>query len=146
MRKKQTIEEVAKAAMTPHNEVNCSGYVRTVALDLGEYMPQMDANEMVRYLAGNHSWEQLGNNDQMASQLAAQGYLVIAGKTEPHDNGHVIILVPGRIRDYARGYWGSSRGVRYSGQDKGIDWAWHRGELHEVQFFAIRLPTLVNGQ
>ncbi|WP_298263657.1 hypothetical protein [Acidocella sp.] len=99
MRKKQTIEEAAKAAMTPQNEINCSGYVRTVALDLGEYMPQMDANEMVRYLATNHSWEQLGNNDQMVSQFAAQGYLVIAGKTEDH--GHVAVIIPGRAGGYA---------------------------------------------
>ncbi len=144
MRKKPTIEEAAKAAMTPQNEINCSGYVRTVALDLGEYMPPLDANEMVKYLASNPSWEQLGNNDQMASSLAAQGYLVIAGKAEDH--GHVVVIIPGRAGRYARGYWGSLKGVRYSGQDKGIDWAWTGGELHQVQFFAIRLPTLLSSQ
>jgi hypothetical protein len=146
MRNKQTIEEAAKAAMTPQNEINCSGYVRTVALDLGEYMPQMDANEMVRYLAGNHSWEQLGNNDQMASQLAAQGYLVIAGKAEAHDHGHVAVIIPGRAGRYARGYWGSIKGAHHKGEGIGIDYAWTPHNLHDVQFFAIRLPTLVNTQ
>lgn len=65
MRKKQRIEEASKAAMTPQNETKCSGYARTVALDLGEYMPPLDANEMVKYLAEDRSWEQLGNNDQL---------------------------------------------------------------------------------
>ncbi len=132
--------------MTPQNEINCSGYVRTVALDLGEYMPPLDANEMVKYLASNPSWEQLGNNDQMASSLAAQGYLVIAGKAEAHDHEHVVVIIPRRAGQYARGYWGSLKGVRYSWQAKGIDWAWTGEELHQVQFFAIRLPTLVSSQ
>jgi hypothetical protein len=65
--------------MAPQDAINCSGYIRTLALGLGEYMPPMEANEMVKYLAGNHSWEQLGNNDQMASKRAPQGHLAIAG-------------------------------------------------------------------
>jgi hypothetical protein len=103
LQKKRTIEEAAKAAMTPENEINCSGYVRTLALDLGEYMPPLDANAMVKYLASNHSWEQPGNNDQLASQRAGQGYLVIAGTINPHGHGHVAAIVPGRAGRYARG-------------------------------------------
>ena len=62
---------------------------------------------MVEYLAKNPSWEQLDNNDQMASQRTGQGYLVIAGTINPHGHGHVVIIVPGRAGQYARGYWGS---------------------------------------
>jgi hypothetical protein len=51
---------------------------------LGEYMPPLEANEMVRYLAGNHSWEQLGNDDQQAAQYA-RGYWGSLGNA--HDAG-----------------------------------------------------------
>ena len=47
MREKKTIEQVAEAAMTLQNRINSSGYVRTVALDLGEYMPPLEANERI---------------------------------------------------------------------------------------------------
>ena len=126
MRNKQTIEEAAKAAMTPQNEINCSGYVRTVALDLGEYMPQMDSERDGEYLAKNPSWEQLDNNGQMASQLR-QGYLVIAG-TQSHGHGHVVMIVPGRAGQYARGYWGSL-GKAHEGEGK-----WHRLSLDAPRF------------
>jgi hypothetical protein len=134
VRQTKTIDEVAKEAMTPRNEVNCSGYVRTVALDLGEYMPEMQANDMVKYLSKNPSWEQLGNNDMIASEFAAKGYLVIAGIINPHGHGHVAIIVPGRGGKYAKGYWGSINGVKNSGLNKGINQAWTHPELHEVQF------------
>ena len=142
MRRKQTIEEAAKTAMTPQNEINCSGFVRTVALDLGEYMPDMQANEMVKYLANNPSWEHLGNNDVLASELAAKGYLVIAGTVNPYGHGHVAVIVRGRDGKYARAYWGSIRGASHKGEGNGINEAWTPHDLHEVQFFAIRLPTL----
>lgn len=146
MRKKQTIEEVAKASMTSSNQVNCSGYVRDVAHNLGEYMPQMDANEIVKYLADQPSWEKLGNNDKLASERAEQGYFVIAGTINPHGHGHVAVIVPGRVGAYARGYWGSMRGAHHKGEGDGIDQGWTRHELHSVQYFAIRLPTLMSGQ
>lgn len=113
-----------------------------MALDFGEYMPQMEANEMVEYLAKNSSWEQLGNNDRLASQLAAKQYLVIAGTINHDGHGHVVVIVPGRSGPYALGYWGSINGAHYSGEGIGIDYAWTHHDLHSVEFFAIRPPTL----
>jgi len=144
MRQKKTIEDVAKAEMTPRNQINCSGFVRDVALAVGEYMPAMQANEMVAYLAKAPSWEQLGNNDMLASQRAGQGYLVIAGTINPHGHGHVVIIVQGREGRYASAYWGALGNANGRGEGKGIDHAWTHTELHDVQFLAIRSPNLMS--
>ncbi len=62
-------------AGTP-NKDNCSGFVQSVAAELGVPMPRGNANAMVDGL--EQSWTKLASGAE-AAQKAAQGFLVIAG-------------------------------------------------------------------
>jgi cell wall-associated NlpC family hydrolase len=86
---------------------DCSGYVRAVAADLGIPLHGF-ANQLVDYWSRSPSWVTLGNDAARASELAAQGYFVVAGKKEKEGHGHVVIIVPGRSsQGDAMGYWGT---------------------------------------
>ena len=67
-------------AGTP-NKDNCSGFVQSVAAELGVPMPRGNANAMVDGL--EQSWTKLASGAE-AAQKAAQGFLVIAGLKGPH--------------------------------------------------------------
>ncbi len=136
MRPKTTIFAVAENAFTPQKQINCSGFVRDIAHLLGEPLPDEDADHLIRIMQTSPSWYQLGNNDVEASKLAGQHYLVIAGWLNPHGHGHLVVIVPGRENGYAKGYWGSLGHANRAGQNEGINHAFDRHELPEVQYFA----------
>ena len=68
------------------------------------------------------------------------GYLVVAGKKEA-GHGHVVIIVPGEgPHKTAMGYWGRLGGIGF--KNKGLDFAWKRADLADVQYFAKPVPNL----
>ncbi len=142
MRPKTTIFEIAEKAFTPRNQINCSGYVRDVINLAGDWVPDEDANHLIQYMQTSPSWTDLGNDDVRASELAGQHYLVIAGLLNKHGHGHVVLIVPGRENGYAKGYWGSLNNAHEAYENAGIDHAFTRAELPEVQYFAIPVGSL----
>ncbi len=142
-RAKTTIIAAAEKAFTPRNQVNCSAYVRDVALSIGEYMPDLDANQMIDYMKSNPSWHDLGNNDVAASKMAGQHYFVVAGLSNPNGHGHVVVIVPGRKNGYAKGFWGSLSHPSEARENEGIDYAFTKYELPEFQYFATPVSALV---
>lgn len=131
-RPKTRIVTVAEKAFTPRNQINYSGYVKDVAHLLGEWMPDVDADDLIKYMGSTPSWVDLGNNDVEASNMAGQHYLVVAGRVNPHGHGHVVVIVPGRENGYAKGFWGSLGNASGAGENKGLDYAFDRHELPEV--------------
>ena len=83
---------IAESRWDAHKN-DCSGFVRAVALAAGVPLGGL-ANTMVDNWNSDPSWTKLGNDPAKASQLAAQGYLVVAGKKEA-GHGHVVVIVPG---------------------------------------------------
>jgi cell wall-associated NlpC family hydrolase len=68
---------------------DCSGFVRAVAAEAGVPI-YGNANQIVDTLQKGGGWTSLGHDASRASQMAAQGNLVIAGRKEP-GHGHVAI-------------------------------------------------------
>lgn len=79
-------------AGTP-NKDNCSGFVQSVAAELGVPMPRGNANAMVDGL--EQSWTKLASGAE-AAQKAAQGFLVIAG-LKGRTYGHVAVVISGPL-------------------------------------------------
>lgn len=132
------IVEIAESKWDAHKN-DCSGFVRAVALAVGVPMTGL-ANAMVDNWNADPSWTKLGNDPAKAGQLAAQGYLVVAGKKEA-GHGHVVVIVPGEGQHKtAMGYWGRLGGV--GAKNKGLNFAWKRAELADVEYFAKPVPNL----
>jgi hypothetical protein len=147
VRSKTTVEAVAEKAFTPANQINCSGYVKDVAHQLGVYMPLgANANDLVKYMKTDGFWTKLGNNDVEASKMAGQHYLVVAGWVNQNGHGHVVVIMPGRDGKFARASWGSLGNAGNAGENKGINWAFDPHERSEVQYFAIPVSALVTSQ
>jgi hypothetical protein len=153
-------------SMYPALRSDCSGYLKKVAQqpDLCIFLPDFQANGLVDWLAKQPGWLNLGNDAAKAASLAAQGYFVVAGKTEK-TNGHVAIVVPGWSSSGSpggspMGYWGSLTGTGFA--NKSLSFAWmadnfwnsKTGErnfphkigapspLDQVLYFALYLPFL----
>lgn len=72
--------------------------------------------------------------------MAADGYLVVAGKKEA-GHGHVVVIVPGTgPNKFAMGYWGRLGGVGF--KNKSLNFAWKHADLATVQYFARPSPNL----
>ncbi len=120
------------------NKTDCSGFVRAVALAAGVPLGGM-ANNLVDYWNAAPGWIKLGNKSFLASQMAEQGYLVVAGeKHTPH--GHVVVVVPGSEHGHAMGYWGQLH--RIGLRDASLSKAWRPADLKKVQYFAFPVRTL----
>ena len=129
---------IAESKWDAHKN-DCSGFVRAVALAVGVPLSGL-ANVMVDDWNADPSWTKLGNDPAKASQLAAQGYLVVAGKKEA-GHGHVVVIVPGEgLHKMAMGYWGRLGSIGF--KNKGLNFAWKRVDLADVQYFAKPVPSL----
>ncbi len=102
-------------AGTP-NKDNCSGFVQSVAAELGVPMPRGNANAMVDGL--EQSWTKLASGAE-AAQKAAQGFLVIAG-LKGRTYGHVAVVISGPLyrQKYPMCWCGSIAGA--VGQSQGL--------------------------
>ncbi|GBQ93920.1 hypothetical protein AA23498_1873 [Acetobacter nitrogenifigens DSM 23921 = NBRC 105050] len=118
---------------------DCSGFVRAVAKDLGVPMTGL-ANQLVDAWRQDGMWTKLNHDHARASLLSAQGYLVVAGLQES-GHGHVVIVIPGKSNHGdAMGYWGRLGGTGY--KNKGLNFAWKRADLKNVEYFARFVPAL----
>lgn len=118
---------------------DCSGFVRAVAQAAGVPLGGI-ANHLVDYWNSEPGWIKLGNDHKMASQMAAQGYLVVAGKKEV-GHGHVVVIVPSmEPHGNAMGYWGRLGGIGF--KNKALNYAWKHKDLATVQYFATPVATL----
>ena len=89
---------------------DCSGFVKAVAAEIGIFLPNKQANEIIDYISpwAMASWWEIGS-PKKAGELAEEGYFVLAClKSEP--NGHVAVVTSGYKAGkdiYPRGYWGT---------------------------------------
>jgi hypothetical protein len=126
-----------------HNcQADCSGYLKQVAAHLGVTLPNVLANGIVDYLDSAEGWTRLGNDAKQASQLASEGYFVVAGLKEG-GHGHVVVVVPGwSPQGFPMGYWGSLRGAKFAGWNASLSAAWTRPDLALVSYFAVEVAAL----
>lgn len=117
---------------------DCSGFVRAVAHDAGIPLNGL-ANHLVDEWNIDPTWIKLGHDYLRASEMAAHGYLVVAGKKE-EGHGHVVIVVPSRPHGVAMGYWGRLGGVGF--RNKGLNFARRHADLATVEYFARSAPNL----
>ncbi len=111
-------------AGTP-NKDNCSGFVQSVAAELGVPMPRGNANAMVDGL--EQSWTKLASGAE-AAQKAAQGFLVIAG-LKGRTYGHVAVVISGPLyrQKYPMCWCGSIAGAVGQSQGlKSVGQVWNR--------------------
>jgi hypothetical protein len=127
-------------------QADCSGYLKQVAARLGVILPNLLANGIVDYLNSAADWTRLENDAKRASELASQGYFVVAGLKDPSSigkNGHVVVVVPGwSVQGFPMGYWGSLRGAQFAGWNASLSEAWKRPDLALVSYFAIGVAAL----
>jgi hypothetical protein len=108
--------------LKPWLRSDCSGYLKAVAQAAGVNFATGDANAIVGWLTNNPNWLNLGHDAAKAAALSAQGYLVVAGRTEP-GHGHVALVVPGWAPQGApMGYWGSLNGIPAANSSLTIAW------------------------
>lgn len=126
-----------------HNcQADCSGYLKQVAAHLGVILPNLLANGIVDYLDAAADWTTLGNDAKRASELASEGYFVVAGLREG-GHGHVVVVVPGwSPQGFPMGYWGSLRGAQFAGWNASLSAAWTHPDLALVSYFAVEVAAL----
>ncbi|MBH9340270.1 hypothetical protein I5K76_00150 [Pseudomonas aeruginosa] len=128
-------------AGTP-NKDNCSGFVQSVAAELGVAMPRGNANAMVAGLAPHQGWSRLASG-AAAAQKAAPGYLVIAGlKGRTDGPGAVVISGPLYRQKYPlcgcgsiAGAGGQSQGLKSGGQ------VWNRTDRDRLDYYVYSLAS-----
>ena len=107
---------IAKACEKHWNahKANCSGFVKAVAVEIGIFLPNEQANPIIKHISEwtRASWWKIGSPKE-AGVLAEEGYFVLACLTlEP--NGHVAVVTSGYKAGkgiYPRGYWGTYQAV-----------------------------------
>jgi len=124
------------------NRNNCSGFVHSVAAELGVPLPSGNADSIMGGLAQSAEWKKLDNGEE-AAKKAAEGYLVIAGlKGNEHqpgrNNGHVAVVISGPLYrgKYPRCWSGSIAGS--VGQSQGlrsIGELWNRTDRDLVKYY-----------
>ena len=106
---------------------DCSGFVRTVADELGVILIGL-ANDIVDKIQES-PWTVLASG-VVANEKAENG-LVIGGLKET-GHGHVVIVVPGDLNrgKYPTAYWGKLNGI---GKKKTtVNWAWNSTDRDKV--------------
>jgi hypothetical protein len=99
---------------------------------------------MMTWFQASPNWQNVGSDQKKASQMSAEGYLVVGGLAapEPH-NGHVVIIVPGwSSTNHPMGYWGSIAGLKFARANASISLAWTVDDLPNVTFFAVKSTIL----
>jgi len=124
------------------NSHNCSGFLQSVAAELGVPLPAGNADAIMGALAQSSDWKRLDSGAD-AAQKAAQGYLVVAGlKGSEHsparNNGHVAAVISGPLYRglYPRCWCGSIAGS--VGQSQGlrsIGEVWNRNDRDRVKYY-----------
>ncbi len=124
-------------AGTP-NKDNCSGFVQSVAAELGVPMPRGNANAMVDGL--EQSWTKLASGAE-AAQKAAQGFLVIAG-LKGRTYGHVAVVISGPLyrQKYPMCWCGSIAGAVGQSQGlKSVGQVWNRTDRDRLNYYVYSL-------
>lgn len=126
-------------AGTP-NKDNCSGFVQSVAAELGVPMPRGNANAMVDGL--EQSWTKLASGAE-AAQKAAQGFLVIAG-LKGRTYGHVAVVISGPLyrQKYPMCWCGSIAGAVGQSQGlKSVGQVWNRTDRDRLNYYVYSLAS-----
>lgn len=126
-------------AGTP-NKDNCSGFVQSVAAELGVPMPRGNANAMVDGL--EQSWTKLASGAE-AAQKAAQGFLVIAG-LKGRTYGHVAVVISGPLyrQKYPMCWCGSIAGAVGQSQGlKSVGQVWNRTDRDRLNYYVYSWPV-----
>lgn len=126
-------------AGTP-NKDNCSGFVQSVAAELGVPMPRGNANAMVDGL--EQSWTKLASGAE-AAQKAAQGFLVIAG-LKGRTYGHVAVVISGPLyrQKYPMCWCGSIAGAVGQSQGlKSVGQVWNRTDRDRLNYYVYPRPV-----
>ena len=116
-------------------KTDCSGFVKAVAKRHDVYLFG-NANQLVDFMQACPEWRSLENDGHLASQLAREGYLVVAG-LKKRGHGHVAIIVKSGSISYPVGYWGRLGSV--GKKNTGINFSWNKSDLKDVEFFGVKL-------
>jgi hypothetical protein len=126
------------------NKNNCSGFVKSVTKKLGVPLPDANADGIVDALG--KSWKKLASGAEAAQQATA-GTFVVAGlkaakHTPPRNNGHVVIVVSGKLyKDKYPLCWGGSLGSAQSRGEKSTGEVWNRTDRDNVVYYAYTKPV-----
>lgn len=134
----QVVRAACEAEWEGHKS-DCSGFVRAVAARLGaEVVGNADA--ITTALSAGAPWSTL-QDGPAAAAAARQGRIVVAGlrgadQVTPDANGHVVIVVDGKLNreKYPHAYWGKLNGV--GAKDQTINFAWKETDRDHVVYAA----------
>lgn len=131
--------QTACARLLPANTADCSAFAKAVCAEFSVGLSGQ-ANDIVQQLTIANGWTVLGNDSgagKRAGDAAAQNLLVIGAKAGT-PNGHVVVVVPGKLeRDkYPHAYWGKLNDPDNAGYDSTVNWAWNSFERDSVTYAA----------
>lgn len=121
------------------NKDNCSGFVKSVAKELGVPLPATANADGIMDAVAN-TWKKV-NSGAEAANLASTGAVVLAGlKGGSHkparQNGHVAIVISGKLyREKYPAVWGGSTGGAQSQGDKTVGEVWNRTDRDNVAYY-----------
>ena len=121
---------------------NCSGFVKAVAAEIGIFLPDKQANEIIDYISpwAMASWWKIGSPKD-AGLLAEEGYFVLACLeskqiTLPSGNGHVAVVTSGYRAgkgNSPRGYWGAHKSV--GKKNATMNYSFSTADIHKVTYY-----------
>ncbi len=128
------------------NSNNCSGFVQSVAKNLGVELSFGRADDIMAGIIKSSGWTKLASGAEAAKKATA-GHFVIAGlKSKEHNppriNGHVVVVVSGALyrKKYPRCWSGSTGGAQTKGI-KSTGEVWNRKDRDNVVYYAFNIHT-----
>ena len=128
------------------NSKNCSGFVQSVAKNLGIELPAGSADDIIAGIIKSSGWRKLASGAE-ASKKAGAGHFVIAGlkagdHNPPRNSGHVVVVVGGTLyrEKYPRCWSGSTGGAQSKGL-KTTGEVWNRKDRDNVVYYAFNIHT-----
>ena len=133
--------EEACAKHFENHKLNCSGFARAVAKELGHDLPDGNADSIMDNLQKNN-WERIADG-VTAERLAAKGIFIIVGlKSKDHakkgtNYGHVAVVIKGVPLEGKYPYvWCGSKGGTPSKGKLAVRGTWRRDDAPKVQYYA----------
>ncbi|MFN3658999.1 MAG: hypothetical protein ACK4UO_17260 [Pseudolabrys sp.] len=99
----------------------CNFFVQDVCAAFGVSAPVEGQANDIALRIGGHGFEQLLSATDAAERAAQDGWIVLAAASSPGGHGHVALITPGPLKNFASGtwplgYWGALSGS-WSGKD-----------------------------
>ncbi|MDR3636954.1 MAG: hypothetical protein P4L84_24325 [Isosphaeraceae bacterium] len=121
------------------HQSDCSGFVKAVAAELRVPMPNVNADQLIDFLATSTEWQEFTAGDGVAAEEAATEGMLVIGGLKSRDlgdaHGHVVVVLWGELArgKYPRASWGSLG--KHQRRDSSVNYAFDEDARDNVRYF-----------